>query len=85
MSSGTAAASNASSPAPPPPPPAPKPSDFPAAEGGKSTVPDVSALISQLNKGADVTAGLKKVDKSQMVHKNPELRKTSVVPGKGDS
>jgi adenylyl cyclase-associated protein len=35
-----------------------------------------------LNKGGDITSGLKKVDKSQMTHKNPELRQTSAVPEK---
>lgn len=39
----------------------------------------------QLNKGESVTAGLKKVDKSEMTHKNPELRKAGVVPSSGGS
>jgi len=30
-----------------------------------------------------VTKGLKKVDKSEMTHKNPELRASSVVPANG--
>lgn len=34
----------------------------------------MDAVFSQLNRGADVTKGLKKVDKSQMTHKNPSLR-----------
>jgi adenylyl cyclase-associated protein len=34
-------------------------------------------LLGELNKGLDVTAGLKKVEKSQMTHKNPELRGNS--------
>lgn len=37
------------------------------------------ALFSELNQGGNVTSGLKKVDRSQMTHKNPELRSTSVV------
>jgi hypothetical protein len=37
-------------------------------------------LFSALNKGGDITKGLKKVDKSQMTHKNPALRASSVVP-----
>lgn len=37
------------------------------------------ALFSSLTKGEGVTAGLKKVDRSQMTHKNPELRASSVV------
>eukprot|EP00999_Lentomonas_sp_LEN2_P000364 NODE_1366_length_889_cov_84.564304_g1320_i0.p1 GENE.NODE_1366_length_889_cov_84.564304_g1320_i0~~NODE_1366_length_889_cov_84.564304_g1320_i0.p1 ORF type:complete len:237 (+),score=62.16 NODE_1366_length_889_cov_84.564304_g1320_i0:128-838(+) len=54
--------------------------DVPApAPGG---APDTSALFAELNRGGAVTAGLKKVDKSQMTHKNPELRKTGAVPAK---
>ena len=36
-------------------------------------------LFSELNKGGDITSGLKKVEKSQMTHKNPELRASGVV------
>lgn len=36
-------------------------------------------LFAALNKGGNVTSGLKKVDRSQMTHKNPELRASSVV------
>ncbi|WWC66989.1 uncharacterized protein I206_100896 [Kwoniella pini CBS 10737] len=61
---------------PPPPPPAPAASasstSGPAAGG-------TAALLADLNKGGSVTSGLKKVDKSQMTHKNPELRQSSVV------
>ena len=32
------------------------------------------ALMDSLNMGADVTKGLRKVDKSEMTHKNPALR-----------
>jgi adenylyl cyclase-associated protein len=32
-----------------------------------------------LNKGEAVTQGLKKVDKSEMTHKNPELRAGGLV------
>lgn len=38
------------------------------------------ALFAELNKGGAVTGGLKHVDKSQMTHKNPELRGKSSVP-----
>jgi adenylyl cyclase-associated protein len=44
--------------------------------------PGGGGLFAELNKkGADgtVTSGLKKVDRSQMTHKNPELRASSVV------
>ena len=33
-----------------------------------------------MNRGEDVTKGLRKVDKSEMTHKNPSLRAGSVVP-----
>lgn len=46
-----------------------------AAAGG-----DMGAVFEQLNKGESVTAGLKKVDKSQMTHKNPALRAGGTVP-----
>lgn len=42
---------------------------------------NAAALFGQLNKGEGVTAGLKKVDKSQMTHKNPDLRSSSLVKG----
>ena len=44
-----------------------------SASGPAKPVVDITA---ELGKG---TSGLKKVDKSQMTHKNPELRGTSVV------
>ncbi|KAM9896779.1 hypothetical protein OXX79_007276 [Metschnikowia pulcherrima] len=60
-------------PPPPPPPPAPPANLFEdSADSGKAG--GLSAVFADLNKGSDVTAGLKKVDKSQMTHKNPELR-----------
>ena len=40
----------------------------------------MNSVFADLNRGSSVTAGLKKVDKSQMTHKNPALRSTSVVP-----
>jgi adenylyl cyclase-associated protein len=69
-----------SAPGPPPPPPPPPP---------LSTVPNASAappaggaaaVFAQLNRGEEVTKGLRKVDKSEMTHKNPALRASSVVP-----
>lgn len=39
-------------------------------------------LMSSLNKGADITKGLKKVSDDQKTHKNPTLRSTGVVPSK---
>jgi adenylyl cyclase-associated protein len=61
---------------PPPPPPLP-PSDY----LDKFTPSNATgSLFDELNKGGAVTAGLKHVDKSQMTHKNPALRASSVVP-----
>ncbi|KCV70230.1 hypothetical protein H696_02560 [Fonticula alba] len=38
-----------------------------------------ASLFGELNQGGSVTSGLRKVDQSQMTHKNPELRSSSVV------
>ncbi|EAU88236.1 adenylyl cyclase-associated protein [Coprinopsis cinerea okayama7 len=57
---------------PPPPPPAPKAATAPA--GGAASV------FAELNKGEAITQGLRKVDKSEMTHKNPALRAGSTVP-----
>lgn len=51
------------------PPPPPMPTSEGAAKGG-----DMSAVFDQLNQGSAVTANLRKVDKSEMTHKNPSLR-----------
>lgn len=76
-------------PPPPPPPPAPvfessgippppPPPSAAAAAGtggaGSATSGGMDAVFSQLNQGEGITKGLKKVDASQMTHKNPELR-----------
>lgn len=64
---------------PPPPPPAPPASFFeePAQKAG-----GMGAVFADLNQGENITSGLKKVEKSQMTHKNPELRAHAQVPGK---
>lgn len=72
---------------PPPPPPGPPPvlkikeesAPPPAAGSG------LNAVFSELNKGESVTAGLRKVDKSEMTHKNPSLRASSTVPDRDAS
>ncbi|KAK4504825.1 hypothetical protein PRZ48_002787 [Zasmidium cellare] len=81
--------STAGGPPPPPPPPLPNfdnaPPPPPAPPGGApkaAPAGDMGAVFEQLNRGESVTAGLKKVDKSQMTHKNPSLRATSTVPSK---
>lgn len=68
---------------PPPPPPAPPAAVFEvkteastlASSGG------IDAVFAELNQGENITKGLKKVDKSQQTHKNPELRAKSTVSG----
>jgi adenylyl cyclase-associated protein len=60
---------------PPPPPPPPGAPPAPVAAG-----PDMSAVFAQLNQGDAVTSGLRKVDKSEMTHKNPSLRAGATVP-----
>lgn len=83
---------NASVPPPPPPPlpsfdneggpPAPPP---PPSSNGTSRGGDMTAVFDQLNQGSSVTAGLRKVDKSEMTHKNPALRAGSAVPERSNS
>lgn len=68
-------------PPPPPPPPGALTGDKPAASGGN----DMSAVFEQLNQGSAVTTNLRKVDKSEMTHKNPNLRASSTVPERSDS
>lgn len=68
-------------PPPPPPPPAapPAPAASPVAAGG------VAAIFAELNRGEEVTKGLRKVDKSEMTHKNPALRAGGTVPSSAGS
>lgn len=66
---------------PPPPPPPPPPKTNGTSKGGG----DMSAVFGQLNQGSAVTAGLRKVDKSEMTHKNPSLRASSTVPVRTNS
>ena len=37
-------------------------------------------MFADLNRGEEVTKGLRKVDRSEMTHKNPSLRAGSTVP-----
>ncbi|EJD05958.1 uncharacterized protein FOMMEDRAFT_119381 [Fomitiporia mediterranea MF3/22] len=71
--SGSAPPSGA--PPPPPPPPIISSSSSTSSSGG-----GLGAVFADLNRGTDVTKGLRKVDKSEMTHKNPELRASSTVP-----
>ncbi|KAF2089689.1 adenylyl cyclase-associated protein-like protein [Saccharata proteae CBS 121410] len=68
-------------PPPPPPPPAiPPPPPMPAPGASSAQPSDMGAVFADLNRGSDVTSGLRKVDPSQMTHKNPSLRAGSAVP-----
>ncbi|OAA68535.1 adenylyl cyclase-associated protein [Niveomyces insectorum RCEF 264] len=75
--------------APPPPPPPPPPGPPPVLQIKEEGSPAASAqtssahgaVFSEINKGEEVTKGLRKVDKSQMTHKNPALRAGSTVAG----
>uniref|UniRef100_A0A3P8Z9J9 Adenylyl cyclase-associated protein n=1 Tax=Esox lucius TaxID=8010 RepID=A0A3P8Z9J9_ESOLU len=62
--------------APPPPGPPPPPMDLSMSSGGGGDqgADNRNALFASLNKGADITKGLKHVPKDQMTHKNPNLR-----------
>ncbi|KAI0274390.1 adenylate cyclase associated N terminal-domain-containing protein [Russula aff. rugulosa BPL654] len=67
---------------PPPPPPPPGPPPPPALSTAPAAAPaaGVAAVFAELNRGSEVTKGLRKVDKSEMTHKNPALRASSTVP-----
>lgn len=64
----------------PPPPPPPAPAASSTTTGAGSSGGDMSSVFAQLNQGESVTKGLRHVDKSEMTHKNPELRTAGVVP-----
>ncbi|KAK4861909.1 hypothetical protein LT330_003047 [Penicillium expansum] len=64
----------------PPPPPPPPPPGIPPAPAPAAPAADMGAVFDQLNQGEGITSSLRKVDKSQMTHKNPNLRAGSIVP-----
>ncbi|EDO16253.1 hypothetical protein Kpol_505p30 [Vanderwaltozyma polyspora DSM 70294] len=64
---------------PPPPPPPPPSSVFEVKDDAPQEKAGITAVFAELNQGTDITKGLKKVDKSQQTHKNPELRASSSV------
>jgi adenylyl cyclase-associated protein len=68
-----------------PPPPGPPPPGMPPTPKVKAPAADMGAVFDDLNKGESVTKGLKKVDPSQMTHKNPSLRAAAPVPSRSDS
>lgn len=57
----------------PPPPPPPPPANF-FEESKNAPAGGMGAVFADLNQGENITSSLKKVDKSEMTHKNPELR-----------
>lgn len=70
---------SSSAPAPPsaggpPPPPPPPPADLYNAAPSTPAAPSINAVFADLNRGENVTSGLRKVSKSEMTHKNPGLR-----------
>ncbi|KAI7903386.1 adenylate cyclase associated N terminal-domain-containing protein [Cokeromyces recurvatus] len=66
----------------PPPPPPPPPPPMVIEEDTKPQQPTgAAAVFAEINRGESVTAGLRKVDKSEMTHKNPSLRAGSTVSG----
>ncbi|QRW00655.1 adenylyl cyclase-associated protein 1 [Ceratobasidium sp. AG-Ba] len=65
---------------PPPPPPPPPPADFGAPPAPAPAATGVSAVFAELNRGEEVTKGLRKVNKDEMTHKNPTLRASGMVP-----
>ncbi|KAG2730807.1 hypothetical protein G9P44_005956 [Scheffersomyces stipitis] len=75
-SSSSAAAPGAAGGAPPPPPPPPPPpaSLFDDSKPKEAPAGGINAVFAELNQGENITSGLKKVDKSEMTHKNPALR-----------
>jgi adenylyl cyclase-associated protein len=68
---------------PPPPPPPPPPVVDAASSSGDLT--GAAAVFAQINQGTDVTSRLKKVEKSEMTHKNPSLRVSGAVPARASS
>ncbi|KAJ5561602.1 hypothetical protein N7461_000363 [Penicillium sp. DV-2018c] len=89
---GPTPASGGAPPPPPPPPPVPSlnvprggapppppPPGIPPAPAPSAPAADMGAVFEQLNQGEAITSNLRKVDKSQMTHKNPSLRAGSTV------
>ncbi|XP_035537805.1 adenylyl cyclase-associated protein 1 [Morone saxatilis] len=66
-------------PPPPPPGPPPPPMDISGSSGGDGGPDERNALFASINKGADITKGLKHVSDDQKTHKNPTLRSGAPV------
>uniref|UniRef100_A0A8C1SEA1 Adenylyl cyclase-associated protein n=1 Tax=Cyprinus carpio TaxID=7962 RepID=A0A8C1SEA1_CYPCA len=74
VASASGGAPSGGAPAPPPPGPPPPPMDLDKSSGGDSGATNRNALFASLNKGADITKGLKHVSDDQKTHKNPGLK-----------
>lgn len=81
----SASGPGAGGPPPPPPPPPPPAGILPSGAPATPPAGGAGAVFAELNKGEAVTQGLRKVDKSEMTHKNPSLRASSVVPDRAPS
>lgn len=68
--------------APPPPPPSAAGLNLGPVSGDKAMDDARAALFASINKGTDITRGLRKVAAEEMTHKNPNLRASGVVPDK---
>ncbi|KAI7834905.1 adenylate cyclase associated N terminal-domain-containing protein [Kickxella alabastrina] len=87
---GAPAASSAAPPAfsggaPPPAPPPPPPGAIEVAGSSLAAPVTRGALFADINKGGAITGGLRKVEKSEMTHKNPALRVGGTVQDKAES
>ncbi|EPQ66806.1 cyclase-associated protein [Blumeria graminis f. sp. tritici 96224] len=71
-------------PPPPPPPPGPPPSILLDDSKQTNSKNGIGAVFSEINKGADITKGLK-ISSDQMTHKNPSLRAGATVLARSDS
>lgn len=70
---------------PPPPPPPPPPMVLDDVPPVQQATGGAAAVFAEINQGSNITANLRKVDKSEMTHKNPSLRAGSVVTAAPDS
>jgi len=81
-----AAAASGKTPGPPPPGPPKGFADTPAAKpAAKAAAADPSKLFGELNKGIDVTKGLKKVTADMKTKNRPKDEQVSVVPASSDA
>ncbi|XP_062342505.1 adenylyl cyclase-associated protein 1 [Osmerus eperlanus] len=75
VASASAAPPRAPGGAPPPPPPGPPPPPMDFSQTGKDQpAENHNALFASINKGSDITKGLKHVSDKEKTHKNPSLK-----------